>query len=188
ETLVSSQPPTFAMSVANPPRHVINLYRLLDHAGESGIRRTAKEQGIPVRGSLSKAHKCVGCSRAKIRRQAIPSLTETRACSPLSRIFVDLTGPKPRTPGGNTYATVIVDDASRYANISLLKMKSDAVRALRRWYKSTAIPAGVKVDFVHHDPRVEFQGGAFEELLQEMRARNEETNTGTPQQSGVAER
>ncbi|CAN0377134.1 unnamed protein product, partial [Discosporangium mesarthrocarpum] len=83
---------------------------------------------------------------------------------------------------------VIIDDVSRYANISLLKMKSDAVRALRRWYKSTAIPAGVKVDFVRHDPGGEFQGGAFEELLQEMGARNEETNTGTPQQNGVAER
>ncbi|CAN0508548.1 unnamed protein product, partial [Discosporangium mesarthrocarpum] len=54
--------------------------------------------------------------------------------------------------------------------------------------KSTVIPAGVKVDFVRHDPGGEFQGGAFEELLQEMGARNEETNTRTPQQNGVAER
>ncbi|CAN0458978.1 unnamed protein product, partial [Discosporangium mesarthrocarpum] len=90
------------MSVAIPPMHVINLHRLLNHAAESVIRHTAKEQLIPVRGSLSKAHKCVGCSRAKIRRQAIPSSTETRACAPFSRIFIDLTGPKPRTFRGNT--------------------------------------------------------------------------------------
>ncbi|CAN0488893.1 unnamed protein product, partial [Discosporangium mesarthrocarpum] len=188
ETLLSSQPPTFALSVANPPMHVINLHRLLYHAGESGIRRTAKEQGIPVRGSLFKAHKCVGCSRVKIRRWAIPRSTETRASTPYSQIFVDLTGPKPRTHGGNTYAMIIVDDTSRYAGISLLKKKNDAVGALQKWHKSTVIPAGVKVDFVRHDPGGEFQGGAFEELLQEMGARSEETNTGTPQQNGVAER
>ncbi|CAN0500258.1 unnamed protein product, partial [Discosporangium mesarthrocarpum] len=168
--------------------HVIHLHRLLNHAGESRIRRTAKEQGIPVRGSLFKVHKCVGCSRAKIRRRAIPRSTETRAGTPYCRICIDLTGPKPRTHGGNTYAMVIVDDASRYADIALLKKKNDAVGALRKWHKSTVIPAGVKVDFVCHDPGGEFQGGAFEELLQEMGARNEETNTGTPQQNGVAER
>ncbi|CAN0510010.1 unnamed protein product, partial [Discosporangium mesarthrocarpum] len=129
-----------------------------------------------------------GMQQGEIRRRAIPRSTETRAGTPYSRIFIDLTGPKPRTHGGNTYAMVIVDDASRYAGISLLKKKNDAVEALRKWHKSTVIPAGVKVDFVRHDPGGEFQGGAFEELLQEMGARNEETNTGTPQQNGVAER
>ncbi|CAN0195371.1 unnamed protein product [Laminaria digitata] len=51
--------------------------------------------------------------------------TGCRSTKPLERSFVDLSGKRPRSPGGAKYLMLIEDDYSRFAWPYFLKKKSD---------------------------------------------------------------
>ena len=101
------------------------------HAYDDLLRQTTKQLGVELRGEL---RPCRGCSEGKGLRRPIPRSTHSRAVKPVSRVFVDLTGPKPiRSRGGKWYMMIVRDDYSRYARVYFLRSKDEAVRYFRKF-------------------------------------------------------
>ena len=77
--------------------------------------------GIKVVGELVP---CAGCFGAKGRKIAVLLTTDCRSTKPLQRLFMDLLGRMPPSPGCAEYLVMVVDDYSRSAWPYFLK-KSD---------------------------------------------------------------
>ena len=56
-----------------------------------------------------------GLLRGKERRMEVPWITDYCSTKPLQRLFVDLSGKRPRCSVSAEYLTMIVDDCSRFA-------------------------------------------------------------------------
>ena len=85
------------------------------HVHEDLLRKTAKQLGVQLTGELQP---CRGCSEAKGLRRPIPRSTHTRAAKSASRVFVDLSGPKPvKSQGGKWYTMIVEDDYSRFTRL-----------------------------------------------------------------------
>ena len=65
----------------------------LAHSHALTLRETARQMGIKVTGDLVP---CAGCSEAEGIKMPVPWSTRCRAKKPLERLFVDLSGKKPR--------------------------------------------------------------------------------------------
>lgn len=71
---------------------------------------------------------CSDCLVAKQTRMPFPKSAQWHAEEKLSLVYVDLCGPvTPTTVGGNKYFMLLVDDHSRWMQVSLLKTKDQAV-------------------------------------------------------------
>ena len=71
-------------------RHIMEFHRLLGDPSEEITRGTARMSGVPVTGTWSP---CVQCSESRVRRYAVPKLTESRTNERAERCFIDITGP-----------------------------------------------------------------------------------------------
>ncbi|CAM9926109.1 unnamed protein product, partial [Sphacelaria rigidula] len=77
---------------------------------------------------------CRGCSEAKRLRAPIPRSTHTRAAKSASKVFVDLSGPKPvKHNGGKSYTMTVRDDHSRRKKIYFLRKKDEAERYFAKY-------------------------------------------------------
>ncbi|CAM9733137.1 unnamed protein product [Sphacelaria rigidula] len=153
------------------------------HVHEDLLRKTAKQQGKQLAGELQP---CRGCSEAKGLRAPVPRSTHTRAAKSASRVFVDLSGPKPvKSNGGKSYTMIVRDDHSRHTKLCFLRKKDEAERYFAK-YIAWASPR--KVEMVRSDDGGEFSEGAFGELCDREKIKGEKTTADSPQFNGVAER
>ena len=165
-------------------RHIMEFHRLLGDPSEEITRGTARMSGVPVTGTWSP---CVQCSESRVRRYAVPKLTESRTNERAERCFIDITGPFYVTSlGGNRHATLCVDDITRFKFIRFLKHKSDATKELRELVAKHIAPAGIKIGTVRTDGGGEFEGD-FQSLLEELGIKRETTPPHIPQYNGVVE-
>ncbi|CAM9911303.1 unnamed protein product, partial [Sphacelaria rigidula] len=124
--------------------------------------------------------------KGKGLRQPIPRSTHTRAVEPASRVFVDLTGPKPvRSRGGKSYMMIVRDDYSRQTRSFFLRTKDEPVQYFSK-YIAEIHPR--KIEKVRNDGGGEFLEGAFEELCDREKIKQEKTTADSPQFNGAAER
>ncbi|CAM9745032.1 unnamed protein product, partial [Sphacelaria rigidula] len=168
----------------NPQVEDINeIHSKHAHVHEDLLRRTAKQLGVELRGEL---RPCRGCSEGKGLRQPILRSTHTRAVEPASRVFVDLTGPKPvRSRWGKSYMMIVRDDCSRHTRLFPLRTKDEYVQYFSK-YIAEIHPR--KVEKVRRDGGGEFSEGAFEELCDREKIKQEKITADSPQSNGVAER
>ena len=169
------------------PRTVdINLFHAsYGHAHEGLLRRTAKDLGVTLSGTLQP---CTGCSLAKGLRKGISSSTENRATKKLGRVFVDLSGPKPESEGRKRYTLIVRDDYSRMSWVYFLHHKSDAADAFERFLvdvRADGMPSSVEI--VRSDGGGEFEG-RFADLCRTRGIKQEFTTADSPEYNGVAER
>ena len=69
-----------------------------------------------------------------------------QASKPLELIFGDICEPlTPLKLGSNMYLFFVVDDFSRFMWVSLLKYKSDAFNAFKKFKELAAVEKGVKL-------------------------------------------
>ncbi|CAM9668082.1 unnamed protein product, partial [Choristocarpus tenellus] len=131
---------------------------------------------------------CIGCAKGIRIKDHVPKSTNVRTKRPFTCIFIDLTGPKTvKSLGGAEYALAIVDDVTCFTWIRLLQKKSNAAKALRRWFKAEVLPSGRRIHYIRHDPGGERQSEEFQDLVTEMGVVKEMTRTGEPQYNSVAE-
>ncbi|CAM9751359.1 unnamed protein product, partial [Sphacelaria rigidula] len=134
----------------------------------------------------SHAHPCRGYSEAKGLRRPIPRSTHTRAAKSASRVFVDLSGPKPvKSNGGKSYTMIVRDDPSRHTKLYFLRKKDEAERYFAK-YIAWVSPR--KIEIVRSDDGGEFSEGAFGELCDREKIKQEKTTADSPQFNGVVER
>ena len=127
-------------------------------------------------------------SESRVRRYAVPKLTESHTNERKERFVIDITDPFHVTSlGGNRYAMLCVDDFARFKFIRFFKHKSDVAKELRELVAEHIFPASLKIGTVRTDSGGEFEGES-QSLLKEVGIKRETTPPHTPQYNGVVER
>lgn len=101
---------------------------------------------------------------AKIHRGPVAKVTENRSLVRAGRFFIDLGGPMMNLSfGGRVYVAVFVDDFTRMKWTRHMRDKSDTTEALKSFLAHVIMLAGLKIEVIHTDEGVEFQGN-FQQL------------------------
>lgn len=88
---------------------------------------------------------CTGCLIGKQRRARFPCQAEFRAKDVLELAHGDICGPiTPATPSGNRYFILLVDDASRFMWVKVLKFKDCAAEAIKQYQAAAEAQTGHK--------------------------------------------
>ena len=135
---------------------------------------------------------CDACRLGKAKRAPAPRATANRATSFAYRLHADTSGRiRPATPSGAGYASVIVDDASRWVFVRLLDdmtmvTTAAALESVLRDAASGEAVLPTKV--IRTDNGTEWLGAAVTRLLAASGIKRERTCAHTSHQNGVAER
>lgn len=163
-------------------------HRRLGHICQSKMEETSEA----VTGFNKPAllpYKCVVCLEAKAQRNSFPRKSETNTTETLELIHCDLKGPANITGRkGNRYFITFTDDFSRFSCIVLLKEKSQASEALRKYIAFAENAQGRRIKAIRADNGGEFVNQEFEDILAEKGISRQRTAANSPQQNGVAER
>ena len=106
------------VTVRANPRHIMEFHGLL---GTQARRSPAERRAcrVPLTGTWGL---CVQCLESRVRRYAVPKLTESCTNERAERFFIDITGPFHVTSlDGNPYAMLCVDDFTRFKLTRFLK-------------------------------------------------------------------
>ena len=161
-------------------------HRILGHSNTADIQKLENIVDDMKITHKDKFQQCTNCilSKTTNSRNHEP---DKRASQPLELVHSDLSGPvDPVALGGFQYAMNFVDDYSGAATVYLLKKKSDAVHALRKFLADSA-PIGDVKKF-RSDNGGEYVAEELEEVLLDERTRHEFSAPHSPHQNGTAER
>ncbi|CAA0806954.1 Uncharacterized mitochondrial protein AtMg00300 [Striga hermonthica] len=132
---------------------------------------------------------CEGCALGKQHRVPFPSITAYRTKERMELTHGDLCGPiTPETLARNKYFLLIVDDASRYLWVEMLKNKDEALRFFKKIKALAENESGLRMKAFRTDCGGEFISAEFAEFCSEQGLRRHNTAPYTPQQNGVVER
>ena len=193
-------PPKAPMYISVPTqvrREAIHrLHQCLGHASTERMRYILKN-APQVCGSLTTRDlalftTCAACQLGKCSRAPKPKEASTR--SPLfgHRLHADTTGAiRPATTGGYRRALFVVDDASRWIFVVLLRTATmhECAAAFTSVLQAAASDAHVlRTQIVRTDNGTEFVNSAIADLFAQAGIRHERTCPHTSHQNGVAER
>ncbi|CAM9329135.1 unnamed protein product, partial [Sphacelaria rigidula] len=130
---------------------------------------------------------CAPRSESRVRRFAVPNITDTRADTRAGRFFIEIAGPFADTsPFGSHYVMLFVDDYSCFKIIRFLKKKDNTTAVLEDIVATHMAPAGVKIGIIRTD-----DGGEHHESFKTSTtswAPSVRTPSHIPQYNRVAER
>jgi transposase InsO family protein len=89
---------------------------------------------------------------------------------------------------GNKYFLLIVDDCTRWMNVTVLKTKDQTSSAFAKFKAETENNLGYKIKTVRSDRGGEFLAAVFREMCEHTGIKRQLTAPYSPQQNGVAER
>ncbi|CAM9595442.1 unnamed protein product, partial [Laminaria digitata] len=154
------------------------------HAHDGLLRKTARQQGLKITGTLVTCSRCV---QAKGKRESAPTMTSSRMEHRLQRVFVHLAGPRNIAfARGGLYLILFKDDATCMGWLYPLKSKSAVNVAAAT--KQFLADVGGDVKCFRTDNGVEFVNETFARLCGDKTTRHEHTGVDEPKHNGVAER
>ena len=107
-------------------------------------------------------HICRSCMAGKQHRNPFPQASHFRATRPLELVYMDICGPiMPSTLGGSRHFLLIVDDFSRLMWVSMLKLKSDALREFQRFKALAEVEKGTRIQCLRSNRGGEFTSAEF---------------------------
>ena len=110
-------------------------------------------------------HLCRRCVAGKQHRNSFPKISQFCASKHLELVYMDICGPiSPSTLGGSRYFLLIVDDFSQIMWISMLKLKSDALREFKRFKALVEAEQGTRIQCLGSDRGGEFTSEVFIDL------------------------
>lgn len=180
--------------VGSEKRTLVQWHRAFAHLGRAAILEMARlglREGFSLANIIdpSSTILCDACMEGKSHRQPFPKSGASRADVPLALVHGDLAGPfSTEALGGYHYYFVLVDDASRYVWIRLLRRKSEALEAFGVWHREVEKSVERKLKEFHSDRGGEFVSGRFQQYLEEHGIVHRTTQARSPEQNGVAER
>jgi len=165
-------------------------HRRLGHLSFSQIRKACKYQA--VRGlpdiKIPDNTICKSCQFSKQTRTNFPE-KEGSASRPLELIHTDVCGPfRTRTPQGEEYLILFIDDFSRFVWLGLMKHKDEAFEKFKSFKALVENESDHKIKCLRSDRGGEFTSNEFFDFCEEHGIRREFSTARTPQQNGVAER
>eukprot|EP00253_Pinus_taeda_P020619 PITA_20619 len=164
--------------------------RRLGHLSFSQIRKACKYQA--VRGLLDIKIPdntiCKSCQFGKKTRTNFPE-KEGLANSPLELVHTDVCGPfRKRSPRGEEYFILFIDDFSRMVWLGLMKHKDEAFEKFKYFKALAENESDHKIKCLRSDIGGEFTSNEFFNFCEEHGIRREFSTARTPQQNGVVER
>ena len=103
-------------------------------------------------------------------------------------IHINLSGPHPQGYDGLQYLMVVIDDFTRFINVYLLKDRSQALFALKKYRQEMESRIGKKLRAIRSDQARELQSKEFNDYLMNNQIRREKSTAHLSQQNGIAER
>lgn len=132
---------------------------------------------------------CSGCLLSKQARAPFPSQSKFAAKERLELIHGYICGPiSPPTPAGNRYFLLLVDDFSRKMWVFMLKQKSDALAAFKKFKTLVENETKATITVFRTDRGGEFTSNEFQSFCDEAGIQSHLTAPYSPQQNGVVER
>lgn len=132
---------------------------------------------------------CKGCLLSKQTRKSFPAKTEFVAKGALELIHADLCGPiTPATPAGNRYFLLLVDDFSRMMWVFMLKRKTEALDAFKKFKALVEKKTAHGIQVLRTDRGGEFCSKEFLLFCELAGIMRHYTAPYSPQQNGVVER
>ena len=166
-----------------PKMNRMEAHEKWGHSCKDLLDKTARHHGIQLQGKLTH---CSGCGAFKAKTKAITRTTEIKSTKPGERIYIDTTGPFPKSKGGHKYWMVAVDEftdrtwthfsASKKHMCTFVKEIIILLKGQRKELK-----------YIRCDNAGEHQS-ALKDLCTINGITLEYTAPGTPQQNGRAER
>jgi transposase InsO family protein len=155
----------------------------LGHASRARIQAMLKD-GV----KLGKSVTCQACMAGKLTRLPYNSHFKP-ATEPLQVVHGDLVGPiTPATNGGARYFLTLVDQFSGHISTKILKLKSDALEAIKVYIAYVERQTGRKLKKLVTDGGGEFVNKALTEILTQAGIQHNISPPYTPQHNGFAER
>ena len=184
----SSDVPTPGLAKANVAVTLVELHHKFGHASEQKLLALLDNACLPMvtlQGPRT-LDNCYGCLVGKQCRTSHPSIVSSGTTHPLELVHTDLMGPiSPATSGGAMYILTILCDYTRYAEVILLKHKSDVAAAWRNWWKRAEKQSGHQIKGIRCDKGTEFKNKTMDALVKEMGVQWQFTNTDTPHHASV---
>ncbi|CAM9968021.1 unnamed protein product, partial [Ectocarpus fasciculatus] len=163
-------------------------HRRLGHLNFRSMELLRKKEANGVEFSDSMTP-CDICAISKSRQLAHPKKTTRQTTAPMQLVYTDNMGKiTPLAKGGFGYVSKFTDAYSRMKEIYLLKVKSEAVRALHAYNMQVAAPLGRRIEIIRCDRGEENIGNEFTTYCMDSGITVEYAATNTPQQNGVSER
>ena len=162
----------------------------MGHLSFSQIRKACKYQA--VRGlpdiKIPDSTICKSCQFGKQTRTNFPE-KEGSASRPLELVHTDACGPfRTRSPRGEEYFILFIDDFSRMVWIGLMKHKDEAFEKFKSFKALAENESDHKIKCLRSDRGGEFTSNEFFDFREEHGIRREFSAARTPQQNGVVER
>jgi len=165
-------------------------HKILGHISFSRIRRACKYQavcGLPnirIPGNTI----CKSCQFGKKTKTNFPE-KEGSASRALELVHTDVCGPsRKRSPRGEEYFILFIDDFSKMCWIGLMKHKDEAFENFKSFKALLENESDHKIKCLRSDRGGEFTSNEFFNFCEEHVIRREFSTARTPQQNGVVER
>ena len=187
-TQTAAEPAEHVMLVRGVGRKldIAEAHRILGHCDETRVRAYAKAHNWTLTGHMKP---CQSCGESKAHQKPLAKSTENRIQTPGGRLFLDLSGPLPRSFGGSEYWFLVVDDATRRKWDYYLKTKDmigDSCRDLFGRLKTLGIDLTKTI--IRCDNAGENLSHVKKAAAEFGITKFELTPRGTPQLNGVVER
>ena len=188
---VDSQPCSAAAAAvsAGELRAAVDWHRRLGHLGFSTLADLARSgliEGCPLTpAAFLQAREqlvCEPCNTGKLRRVSHPRRAP-RAVTVLHRIHADLCEIAP-----GRYVATAIDEATRFARVSVLPSKAAAAADLREHIAWFETQTGARVQRLRHDRGGEYMSASQQQWCAEKGIQLEATAGHTPEANGLAER
>jgi hypothetical protein len=141
-------------------------HQRLGHLGEAALKTMVKENMVTgLHLSNCSVPFCGKCAEGKLSKTKFPTTGGNRSKLPLELLHMDVCGPMDvPTPTGYRYFMVIVDDATRYTHVALLKEKSEAFDHFVEFKNRAEKYLERYIKAIQSDPGGEFVSKAFIDL------------------------
>lgn len=167
-------------------------HRRLGHIHYQGLETMIQGglvDGLQLQNNTRPDPICTACLAGKQHRA--PHTTPTaRSDELLYRISADLHGPihTEALPSRARYWMPMVDEASGYIHVALLRNKSDALEGFSQFKARAETQTGKQIKHLRDDKGGEFMSKAFDDFCAKAGIIREHTIRNTPEQNGTAER
>jgi hypothetical protein len=167
------------------------LHHALGHVAQGTIQYTVKQgliEGVEL-DSASTPELCEAYTKAKATCQLFSEETVNCACTYGELVHMDLWGPaQTESVTGHLYYISFTNDFSQETKVHFLKMKSEALSALKDYETELRCQTpGAKIKKLHSDRGGEYLSMEFDRYLKDQGIKRQLTVHHSPQQNDVAE-